>query len=56
MNYHPQLLQRGRTGTTTARAGATIWVRCTVVYCGGMSSNSTLSGATMRVCGTITVS
>ena len=36
--YQPQLPQRGRTGTTTVRAGATISVRCTLAYCGGMSS------------------
>jgi hypothetical protein len=54
--YQPQLPQRGRTGTTTVRAGATIWVRCTVAYCGGISSYCTPSGATMTVFGTITVS
>ena len=56
LGYQPQLLQRGRTGTTTVRAGATISVRCTVVYCGGISSYATPSGSTITVFGTITVS
>src|SRR5882672_1420671 len=54
-DYQPQLPQRGRTGTITVCAGATIWVRATVAYWAGTSSYCTLSGDTITVRGTITV-